>query len=485
MKNPVYYLLFSTLIFVQYSFTQSNSGVNFPLLGHVQPRHSHQIATSNWSIGGETMDRDYTDFNQWKDYLGPTGAKKVRLQAGWAKCEPKKGVYNFQWLDEIIDGVIAQGVEPWLQTSYGNPIYEGGGDIYLSGGFPTSEEALAAWDRWVCELAKRYRGRVKIWEIWNESDLNVKNSPEAYAKLFVRTAEIIREEIPEAQIYALSLAHVEKAEYVQSFLEHLQRNDKLDLVDVITLHGYTYRPEDNYNAYYTIRQMVHSYSDQIIIGQGELGCPSENQSYYALRNHPWTETSQCKWLLRRLLGDLGHDIPSLYFTIIDMNYVRRYENKNGVVTELAEPIRTVNTKGLIKAKKDNSVDYLKPAYYTFQNVTSIFDHSLSRIPNYPYTTNSDSSLSVYAYQAKNFDFQAVTIWIDSAVPGDNNNKTGINIEFPAGNFKNPVYVDMRTGEVYEIPVANWTRKGTAYTFRDVPVYDSPILIADKHLIQIK
>src|SRR5690606_4139558 len=124
---------------------------------------------------------------------GPTGAKKVRLQAGWAKCEPKKGVYNFEWLDNIIDEVIAQGVEPWLQTSYGNPIYEGGGYPDLSGGFPVSEEALIAWDKWVMELVKRYQGKVNIWEIWNESDNNSKNTSEDYARIFIRTAEIIRD----------------------------------------------------------------------------------------------------------------------------------------------------------------------------------------------------------------------------------------------------------------------------------------------------
>ena len=483
MKNILSLLLVFTLLISQL-FAQSDSDISFPLLGKVQSRSSHEIASSNWSVGGETMDRDYTDFQQWGKYLGATGAKKVRLQAGWAKCEKEKGVYDFTWLDEIIDGVIAQGVEPWLQTSYGNPIYEGGGDIYLSGGFPTSEEALAAWDRWVTALAKRYQGRVKIWEIWNESDLNVKNTSDAYAKLFVRTTEIIRAEIPEATIYALSLAGIANTEYVKNFLNYLKERDKLDLVDVITLHGYSYRPEDNLGRYYKMRQLVQSFSENIIIAQGELGAPSENQPYYALRNYDWTETSQSKWLLRRLLGDLGHDIPSLYFTIIDMNYIRRTRSEKGVIIELDEPIRTTNTKGLIKAKKDNTVDYLKPSYYAYQNVTSIFDHSLQRIPNYAYTTTSDSSLAVYAYQTKGYDYQVVSIWVDSAVPGNTNDKTTIDLEFPAGNFKDPVYVDMRTGSVHEISAANWKKNGTKYTFQHIPVYDSPILIAERSLVLI-
>ncbi len=464
---------------------QTKGDINYPLIGTVQSRSSNEIVASNWAIGGETMDRDYSDYNEWKQYLGPLGAKKIRLQAGWAKCEPRKGEYNFQWLDEIIDDVIAQGIEPWLQTSYGNPIYEGGGDIYLSGGFPTSPEALKAWDNWVTALVRRYRGRVKIWEIWNESDLNAKNTPEAYTKLFIRTAEIIRNGIPDATIYALSLAGPGNVEYVKSFLETLKEKDKLNLVDEITLHGYSFRPEDVYDRYFRMNQMVQSYSDKIKLNQGELGAPSENQPMYALNSYDWTEISQSKWLLRKLLGDLGHDFHSLYFTIIDLNYIRRYRRENNEVIELEEPIRTVNTKGLIKAKKDNSVDYLKPSYGAYQNITSIFDHSLVRIPNYPYSSSTDLSLSVYGYALKNFDYQVVTIWENGDTPNNELDKTNIDFEFNKGNFEDPVYIDMLNGKIYDIPDADWDKNGTQFNFRNIPVYDSPILIAEKSVIRIE
>jgi len=128
----------------QFLVSQNDEGIPFELLGKVKPRHSKEIASNNWAIGAETMDRDLVEYDSWKDHIGPLGTKKVRLQAGWAKCEREKGIYDFAWLDEVIDGVIASGVEPWLQTSYGNPIYEGGGGIHLSAGFTSSEEALEA-----------------------------------------------------------------------------------------------------------------------------------------------------------------------------------------------------------------------------------------------------------------------------------------------------------------------------------------------------
>src|SRR5690606_740708 len=113
------------------------------------------IKSSTWSIGGETLDRDYADYHSYSKYLGDLGAKRIRLQAGWAKCERVKGQYNFTWLDEIIDDALSRGVRPWVEFSYGNPIYEGGGEPKLGGALPTSEEALKAWDAWVTALVTR------------------------------------------------------------------------------------------------------------------------------------------------------------------------------------------------------------------------------------------------------------------------------------------------------------------------------------------
>ncbi len=107
-------------------------------IGKIKPRHAREIASSSWSIGGETLDRDYTDYHSYKKYLGPLGAKRIRLQGGWAKCEKTKGQYDFAWLDAIVKDAFSQGVAPWIELSYGNPIYEGGGEAKLAGGLPSS-----------------------------------------------------------------------------------------------------------------------------------------------------------------------------------------------------------------------------------------------------------------------------------------------------------------------------------------------------------
>jgi hypothetical protein len=83
-------------------------------IGKLKTRDAKDIKSSSWSIGGETLDRDYTDYQSYKKYLGPLGAKRIRLQGGWSKCEKKKGEYNFAWLDSIIPDAASRGVYPWV-----------------------------------------------------------------------------------------------------------------------------------------------------------------------------------------------------------------------------------------------------------------------------------------------------------------------------------------------------------------------------------
>ena len=38
--------------------------------------------SSSWSVGAETMDRNFTLYSEWSQYLGPLGVKRARVQAG-------------------------------------------------------------------------------------------------------------------------------------------------------------------------------------------------------------------------------------------------------------------------------------------------------------------------------------------------------------------------------------------------------------------
>lgn len=434
----------------------SNEGIPFPSAGKIRPRHAREISGSNWSVGAEKLDRDFTVYENWKAYLGPLGVKKARIQGGWAKTEQRQGTYDFAWLDRIVFDMASQGVEPWMCLCYGNPIYEGGGDPQVGGRVPTSESALAAWANWVKATVSRYQGQVDEWEIWNEPNYHV--AAQDYARLLILTAEAVRSVQPKAIIVALALGSHVDYKYADTVLGIVKQQGKLSLIDQISHHRHQRNP-DVRGPEINLEQVVARYSDRIVLRQGEAGCPSEQHERAAMAHYPWTELTQSKHVLRRLLGDLGRDKESSVFYLMDPN--------------------AAGGKGLVRAHDDRTVDHPKPAYYAVQNLTAVFDNHLVRIRNFQPDATGELPLSVYAYRHEPSGRPIITLWLNGDIPTNDNRKTAVDLTFPNPNFGQPLYVDLRTGRTYEIPRDLWSTKGASVTFKQMPVYDSPVLIADR------
>ncbi len=472
---PIAILLFSYNTSAQFIVTAPDRvktplKVDMKYIGTIVPRSTKEIASSRITVGTETLDRDHVVWDNYKAYLPPLGVKKIRLQAGWAKCEKVKGEYDWTWLDEIVDYAVAHDIEPWLQTSYGNPIYEGGGDINLLNSLMTSEEGYKAWDKWVAALVNRYKDRVAEWEIWNEPDLNGHIDPVTTAKLNLRTATIIKKAQPEARIAGLAFASNSDKEYLDTFLKVISDAGKLDLFHWITYHSYTMRPEDAYTKKRVLglREVIRKYSDKLLLRQGENGAPSTYIPSFALSKYYWTEYTQAKYDMRRLLGDLGHDIETSVFTIIDIYY--NWGDR-----------AVLNTKGLIQSDTTMAAIRPKVAYYAVQNIASLFDDSLVLDPEFGYSASPGNSMSVYGYEDKNTGKKLVALWLDGQNVTNSFETAPIEITFENTDFKTPVWVDLMTGKTYDISKDHWKNSGTGTVF-NIPIYDSPVLIAEKSLL---
>jgi len=444
--------------------------VSLKEIGTIKNRSTKEIQSSRITVGCETIDRDLTVWDNYKAYLPPLGVKKIRLQAGWAKCEKVKGEYDWKWLDEIIDYAVANNMEPWLQASYGNPIYEGGGGTGLLNSLMTSEEAYLAWDRWVEALTLRYRDRVKEWEIWNEPDHPGQNiSAETTAALNIRTAEIIKKIQPEAKIAGLAYTSNSNTEYLDKFLKVIADAGKSDLFYWISYHSYTMRPEDAYRDQnvFGLKKTIEKYSSTLKLRQGENGAPSTFIPSFVLSQYYWTEYTQAKYDMRRLLGDLGNDIETSVFTIIDIYY---------------KPV--LNTKGLIQSDITMAAIRPKVAYYAVQNIATLFDDNLILNPDFTYSTTSQNSISVHGYQSKGHKMPLVAAWIDGSNVTNSFETVQTEIKVQNGRFNQPVWVDLMTGKIYELGEDNWKIEGD-FTVFTIPLYDSPILLAEKRLIPIQ
>jgi hypothetical protein len=47
--------------------------IPFKKIGTLQPRSTNEVSASRWSLGCEVLDRNYTDYHSYKEYLVPLG----------------------------------------------------------------------------------------------------------------------------------------------------------------------------------------------------------------------------------------------------------------------------------------------------------------------------------------------------------------------------------------------------------------------------
>ena len=455
------------------AFTNANPGLK--LIGRLKTRSAKEIKSNRWSIGCECLDRDYADFDEYRDHVGALGCKYARIQSGWMKCERKKGVYDMAWLDEHVDGLREMSVEPWMCLCYGNPIY--GTESRLGGSIGQvvrNPEAFAAWLAYCKAVVTRYRERVRIWEIWNEPF----HQAEDYKVMVLETAKAIREVQPDAKVHVTSI-HIND---YRPILEYLKEHGGLKLVNGWIYHSYARNPDDPIHGWWNYRKvdrtlkMLREYDTGYYVIQGEGGCPAQLEYMSAMNNYGWTEYSQAKWVMRRMASDSIRSIPCHIYTIIDQQYKHMLE-----------------TFGLIRSSTLKLFGYKRPSYYGVQNMTAFFDDDVKPVrlekpgcrilkrADIRETGERSASAAIYS----RFGSSAVLVWYSDRTPSDAIEWDRCEVSIPGVSFSDPVWVEMVTGRVYEIADGSWRSADGATVFDDLPVWDCPSLIAERKDIILK
>lgn len=427
---------------------------DFVPLGRLATRDAKDIAASTWSIGCETLDRGWADYWQYRDWVGATGAKSLRLQAGWARCEQQPGVYDFAWLDAIVDDARAQGVQPWIELSYGNPLY--GSGIVLGSKWPTSGAALTAWNDWTAAIVAHFRSRVSTWAVWNEPDYN-NGSAASYITFYYQTAAIVRAQQPAARLIALSVASI-RLDWATALIDRGIADGTLGLVDILSYHGYTLNPDSQYSAVEAWRKMLALKAPAVRVMQGENGAQSEDTGVGAMKGHAWNELQQAKWDARRMLGDFCRGIPTNLFTIAD------YKTKG-----------TWNRKGLLRIGEDLAVERAKPAWQMARHVFSLLDASWSADPG-PKPVGP-AGVATFALRGPN-GARVIAWWRSTATPDDGLAATATALTAPGTAADELVAVDLRCGQVWRLPAIDATGRVLA------PLYDSPVLIGPRRVFAL-
>ena len=171
--------------------------------------------SSTYHSAGQTREEHHRLWPLFADL----GLKWARIgyhddPVNWHWVEREKGVLAVDpEADAAITYLVERGVDIVLALGFGNRLYQGDPVRHLPQLWewyyenpepPTTPEALAAWSRYVRFMCRKYRDRVKVFEVWNEWNIPVYWGAEPNLEHYLAIARvaipIIREECPEAKV---------------------------------------------------------------------------------------------------------------------------------------------------------------------------------------------------------------------------------------------------------------------------------------------
>ena len=149
------------------------------------------------------------------------GVRWSREEFGWARMEPRKGKFEWEFYDRLLDRAEAHGISVYALLSYWSGWTK-----------PNTAEGIDDYCTWVRACVERYRDRVKYWEVWNEPNIFFWTGPrEMYAELLRKAYETIKDVDPSAEVMGMSTSGIDTA-----FIRQM-----MDLgapFDILTIHPY-------------------------------------------------------------------------------------------------------------------------------------------------------------------------------------------------------------------------------------------------------
>lgn len=225
------------------------------------------------------------------------GVAWVRMDFLWQDIEPQDGQFDFSKYDRIVELVYKNGIN-------------------MLGIFNYNAGWAAACGKWNCppkenkffvdyavQVMRRYKDKIKYWEVWNEPDSAIYWSPQdgliSYCALLKEVYIAAKKEDPDCKILNGGLA-----EGLAS-VNQLYDNGAKDYFDIMNIHIF-YTPEDANAIKAVVNYPKLVYKAMSRNGDGnkkiwvtEIGCPGvkegEKTENWWIGKNP-TEREQAEWV---------------------------------------------------------------------------------------------------------------------------------------------------------------------------------------------
>ena len=109
-------------------------------------------------------------------------------------------------------------------------------------------------------------------------------------------------------------------------------------------------------------------------------------------------------------------------------------------------------------------------------VGTALQHASEKVPD---------SIEVTVAGFKKEGTSVAVVWFADEVPSDALEWKSIDLTIQGVTFQDPVYVEMITGKVYELDQCGWKAEEKTVRLTKLPVWDSPVMIAERSKTNLK
>lgn len=189
------------------------------------------------------------------------GATCTRMGASWHFIERARGTYDWESTDDELAALERAGIEPFCLVCNTPPWALAPGKQPHA--WPPEPQFMPDFERFCRTLAERYRGRIRSFEFWNESNgfgWHAVNHPDDYAPLLRAGYRALKQGNPDCLVAVGGLDGAGWKGYYK-YLDRLYALGCGDSFDAVAVHPYNHQGPIDADGLRAIRAVLLSHDD--------------------------------------------------------------------------------------------------------------------------------------------------------------------------------------------------------------------------------
>jgi Glycosyl hydrolase family 10 len=187
---------------------------------------------------------------------GPN-ADRSGVGSQWSEIEGSAGSYDWSGLDQRVTQARSRGADVLYTLGGRTPQWaaaQPNADSPYGAGQCSEPSSDEVWQNWIRTIATRYKGRITLWEVWNEPDIAdfYCGTPDQLVDLAWQAHAVLKEVDPANRVLSPGFSGYQGPGYLDYFLSQ----GGGDYADILSYHFYVATPEDAISWRWTNVQSV-------------------------------------------------------------------------------------------------------------------------------------------------------------------------------------------------------------------------------------